>query len=206
LLANGQLTSGVYQIDPDGDAPGEPFTVYCDMDTEGGGWTLLGNFVDSAFDVNDPGGTNQLCFAEPCANRAYSTVPLGPDLLIEWAGASIVGSTVEGRGVFSGIEPKTAGRSLRAIFLAPSPSFLQTQSTVAKLTWLNGKSCTSWPNWGAAICQPNVQAVFQDPSGCNSTIFQIGLGSSFSMVKDNCDGWPQHPGMNFPHAFRFWTR
>jgi len=99
------VSSGAYQIDPDGDAPGEPFTVYCDMDTEGGGWTLLGNFVDSAFDVNDPGGTNQLCFAEPCANRAYSTAPLGPDLLIEWAGASIVGSTVEGviwRGVQAG--------------------------------------------------------------------------------------------------------
>ena len=36
-------SSGSYTIDPDGDGPEVPFEVTCDMDTEGGGWTLIAN-------------------------------------------------------------------------------------------------------------------------------------------------------------------
>jgi hypothetical protein len=41
LAAAPSTKSGVYTIDPDGDGPQSPFSAYCDMATDEGGWTLL---------------------------------------------------------------------------------------------------------------------------------------------------------------------
>jgi hypothetical protein len=52
LFDGGVRTSGAYTIDPDGAGPTAPFPVYCDMDADGGGWTLLD--VDT-FEANAEG-------------------------------------------------------------------------------------------------------------------------------------------------------
>jgi cysteine-rich repeat protein len=39
--ANPGLQSGVYDLDPDGVGPNPPFAAFCDMDFDGGGWTLV---------------------------------------------------------------------------------------------------------------------------------------------------------------------
>jgi hypothetical protein len=39
--ANGAAPNGVYTIDPDGAAGAPAFSVYCDMTTDGGGWTKI---------------------------------------------------------------------------------------------------------------------------------------------------------------------
>lgn len=43
VLESGATQSGTYVIDPDGPAGEDPYTVYCDMETDGGGWTMIVN-------------------------------------------------------------------------------------------------------------------------------------------------------------------
>ena len=55
LLANPSATDGVYNIDPDGDGGSAPFDVWCDMTTDGGGWTVVFQSSDPSIWRTDNG-------------------------------------------------------------------------------------------------------------------------------------------------------
>jgi hypothetical protein len=41
--------SGIYALDPDGAGPVEPFSAFCEMEIESGGWTLVASVVDGSY-------------------------------------------------------------------------------------------------------------------------------------------------------------
>ncbi|KZN67809.1 fibrinogen-like YCDxxxxGGGW domain-containing protein [Pseudoalteromonas luteoviolacea] len=60
LSENPEALSGVYTIDPDGAGAHAQFEAYCDMETDEGGWTLIGTYSKS-----EPGGKQYISDYSP---------------------------------------------------------------------------------------------------------------------------------------------
>ena len=90
LSSDPSATDGVYTIDPDGTGGNDPFDVFCDMSTDGGGWTIIFKSSDPAIWKTDSGtpGTG-----EWSQDFSGITFPMDELMLNQVTGALVVNVT-----------------------------------------------------------------------------------------------------------------
>jgi UDP-3-O-[3-hydroxymyristoyl] glucosamine N-acyltransferase len=179
----GEAGSGIYRVDPNGGEASDAFNVYCDMDFEGGGWTLVDNDPTNAatFGSRSSGAITDLTQAggRLLPGYAWSNDPL---LLcksnrftgsVGWLTLAAGGSiALQYPTVVSQSRSHTAGWAART---------LNGNTNQGMTSWIyngSGRFGSVWiGNGGQSTCS------------CNYTGASTGLGSQTSASTTTCSTW-----------------